>query len=102
MLEHGASRYRNYGCSAGPGGHACDVCLEGNAAKQRASRKRRAERLAADGSLVGHGTVSTYTNWGCRCDECRAAAAVVRNANGRALRRRRRREAGFGREWMMS
>ena len=32
-----------------------------------------------------HGTASTYNNWGCRCDLCRAASA----AYARELRARR-------------
>lgn len=27
-----------------------------------------------------HGKPSSYTNWGCRCDECRAAWAAYKRA----------------------
>jgi hypothetical protein len=30
-------------------------------------------RLAVDPTAAPHGQNSTYSNWGCRCDECRAA-----------------------------
>lgn len=33
----------------------------------------RRARLAADPSLAPHGELSTYNNWGCRCERCRAA-----------------------------
>lgn len=35
--------------------------------------QRRVARLIADPSLAPHGVPSTYTNWGCRCDECSIA-----------------------------
>lgn len=55
------------------GGCRCDECRRANADYQWALGRRRRRALAADPSIVEHGTPSTYTNWGCRCDECRAA-----------------------------
>jgi hypothetical protein len=49
--------------------------------------------LAIDPTLAAHGRESTYGNYGCRCDECRAA--WVKACKLRRLRRleRKRREA---------
>ncbi|MGH3497426.1 MAG: hypothetical protein ACRDP1_08180, partial [Nocardioidaceae bacterium] len=38
--------------------------------------QERAARLAADPTLAVHGKVSTYTNWGCRCNLCYVYAAA--------------------------
>lgn len=74
--RHGkATSYGNYGCR-------CELCA---AAWREAVKAKRAERRAtrvldADGFLVvtanvRHGVPSTYINWGCQCQPCRAAHA---------------------------
>jgi hypothetical protein len=44
------------------------AALEGNESRHR--------RLLADPTIAKHGSASTYLNWGCRCDPCRAAATA--------------------------
>jgi hypothetical protein len=39
---------------------------------KRDQRKHNAELLRKDPSIVKHGTLNAYDNYGCRCDECRA------------------------------
>jgi hypothetical protein len=45
----------------------------------------KAERVLIDGVLVAvlpperHGQLSTYKNFGCRCNRCRAAVDAVKN-----------------------
>ena len=54
--------------------------------------QERAAALAADPSIRPHGNVSTYTNWGCRCDACcEAKAAYHRWWEGLGGRRRKER-----------
>jgi hypothetical protein len=80
--SHGWSGYVHYGCG-------CDVCTMAHTNYQWWSRKRRAERLAADPTLAPHGEKQTYSNWGCRCAACRAA-----NARSSAEYRAQRKERG--------
>lgn len=57
--------------------------------KNRQARDaRRALQLAEDPTIVPHGTLSTYTNWKCRCVPCRGAntAAVAAARKERADR----------------
>ena len=66
---HGiASTYRSpkYACR-------CQPCRDANHVLQRIEDEKRKQRLAEDTSIVAHGLVSTYGNWGCRCSECSAA-----------------------------
>ncbi|MFI2426554.1 hypothetical protein ACH5A7_21070 [Streptomyces sp. NPDC018955] len=76
--RHGrASTYKS-GCR-------CTECREANRVYQAASNKRR----AADPALAdraGHGRASTYINYACRCDACKAA-------NSQRLREQRERRA---------
>jgi hypothetical protein len=51
------------------GGCRCDECAEGRRAADRARRRRRQERAAADPSIIPHGK-NGYADWGCRCDIC--------------------------------
>jgi hypothetical protein len=44
-----------------------------NLARNLRDRVRRSAALAADPSIRPHGNASTYNNWGCRCEPCRAA-----------------------------
>lgn len=48
----------------------------------------REERLAQDPTIVQHGTISTYRNWGCRCVQCRQANTLA-VAQARKLMRER-------------
>jgi hypothetical protein len=62
--RHGTiSSYRS-GCR-------CDACMEVNRRSRREGRKRSIARGIPD--RVPHGTASTYTNWACRCEACKAA-----------------------------
>ena len=40
---------------------------------QRKTKERRIERARKGVTEIPHGTVSGYSNWNCRCEECRAA-----------------------------
>ena len=79
---HGiASTYRStvYACR-------CQPCRDANAALQRKQVTRRA--AVVSDAEVQHGSVSTYINWGCRCDECKAAhsANLARQREARFAR----------------
>ena len=39
--------------------------------------EKRAQRVAGDPAVVQHGLRSTYVNWKCRCDSCKAAHAAL-------------------------
>lgn len=53
-------------------GCRCTQCREANRVYQAAATARRAaDPTAAD--IAGHGKRSTYANYQCRCDACRAA-----------------------------
>jgi hypothetical protein len=71
--QHGASGYRTYGCR-------CEICTADNTERARKERAARyAKRVLVAGVLVAvdahlsHGSVTTYTNWGCRCRPCGSA-----------------------------
>lgn len=74
MTNHGITGYYN-GCR-------CDTCATASAAwrKQRNDRRKQ-QRVLVAGRLIAplpteqHGKVSTYTNWFCRCRDCRTAAS---------------------------
>jgi len=62
--------------------------LRARAASSAAYRRRKRALLATEPGVV-HGTVSTYSNYMCRCDLCREAKSVAnakRNRSGRAGR----------------
>lgn len=72
-------------------GCRCGGCRAARCARTlelRAEKKSR--RVLIDGRLVAptneHGTISTYNNWGCRCDPC-VEAATAYHRRYRALRR---------------
>ncbi len=66
-LRHGDPRVRAAtGCR-------CVACQRSNGTKPLAPK---AARLAADPTLAPHGSLSTYNNWGCRCEPCREANRV--------------------------
>lgn len=75
LIDHGTMGGYLAGCK-------CSPCLAAKKAKSQAEGARRKARAAADPSVVPHGTVSGYRNWGCRCDPCclagRAASAKSR------------------------
>lgn len=67
---HGATKYIHDDCR-------CEDCTDGHRERMR---RRKAERfnlrVVESGqwvttAQVPHGRMSTYTNWGCRCGECR-------------------------------
>ena len=55
------------------GGEAAMTTRFAAAQARKARLVGKAAQLAADPTLARHGRPGTYTNWGCRCDECRAA-----------------------------
>lgn len=69
-------------------GCRCTQCREANRVYQAAATARRAANpTAAD--QAGHGKPSTYSNYLCRCDDCRAANAAA----SQAYRQRTKRSA---------
>lgn len=53
---------------------------------QVAARQARKQRTAANGGVAPterHGHASTYSNWYCRCEPCRAAWSVEMKRQGR-------------------
>lgn len=96
-------------CTDGPGGRPCDVCREASSLTRRRWRKARQEAIARDPSLRPHGNITTYQNWGCRCDKCRAVGTALRysyvydgelRANGYTKRAVKGGVRPFGREWL--
>jgi hypothetical protein len=64
-------------------GCRCDECRTISTQKAAARKWRRILRTVAGENgkpyavhAPRHGTLSTYTNWGCRCDPCRVANRV--------------------------
>ena len=49
-------------------------------------QQRRTADLIVDPTLAPHGSASTYSNWGCRCDDCRTAHAAKDSRTARAER----------------
>ncbi|MFE7954442.1 hypothetical protein [Streptomyces sp. NPDC057413] len=79
-VDHGHGDHRTYikGCR-------CTRCRE--AMRVRAVEKRAAWRSAPSAAdRAGHGKLSTYKNYGCRCEPCKAANTEATRA-GRAARR---------------
>lgn len=73
LIQHGTpARFRS-GCR-------CKLCVN----RQKACRSKRRliqlqrhlDMLAKDFNCVKHGSLSTYTNWGCRCVDCSEAMAA--------------------------
>jgi hypothetical protein len=61
------------------GSRECRACRQARGARNNApSRARRRQQLAEDPSCAPHGRASTYQNYGCRCDVCRAAQSAVK------------------------
>ena len=53
------------------GEEPCEPCRLASAAAARDGIEARRERMAnGEQPPGGHGNVSTYKNWGCRCDPC--------------------------------
>ncbi len=61
--RHGTRSMYNDGCG-------CRICMNAHAEYARALRQRLAARPVP---AEIHGKPSTYRNWSCRCDACRAA-----------------------------
>jgi hypothetical protein len=53
-------------------GCRCDGCKEANRDVQRAIKSRRIARFKSGVTKIKHG-VSGYSNWDCRCPDCRSA-----------------------------
>lgn len=60
-----------------PGGGDCMEC---DAERNRAKRKRYRDLVARNDPSVPHGKAATYANWGCRCEPCTAAWRKKRSA----------------------
>lgn len=58
----------------------CDACRIAWASYCREEREKRS-KVAPKNTRLKHGSISTYNNWGCRCDKCKAAAKTYRHAN---------------------
>lgn len=77
MSRHSANAYKNGYCR-------CPVCTSLHSEEKAAvKRARLAAREDIDCVLIAvavpeenHGRASTYRNYGCRCDPCRAAEAA--------------------------
>lgn len=68
-------------------GCKCDVCREGMRAENKRRKAERIERFRAGLLNPVHGSTSTYCNYDCRCEPCRAAWSVLmakRAANRKA------------------
>lgn len=84
-IEHGTQEaYARRKCS-------CQTCVAGNTARHRVLRKARFERrVLVEGRLVApvpperHGLMTTYNNWGCRCEACTKDATAYKVAARRA------------------
>jgi hypothetical protein len=89
-------------CKDGPRGAACETCREASARYIRRMRAKKRELLAADPSIRPHGNISTYQNWGCRCDECKAVGYAKRRQYPPYTEQVRQvpRPKPFGREWV--
>lgn len=96
-------------------GCRCAQCREGHRISRAELVAARRERLLADPTVRPHGVANTYTNWGCRCEPCRAACRAREAAPDRRRDRfnpfsprmeipgsrqgRGQRAEPFGREW---
>lgn len=67
-VPHGNNRYIMHKCR-------CDICRADHAWYQAEGVIKRRDRLH-ELPPEAHGRLGTYTNWGCRCDLCKAAASV--------------------------
>lgn len=74
MTDHRCGTRAGYVAHTRAGEEPCDPCREASAAAARDGIESRRARLAAgEDPPGGHGNVSTYKNWGCRCDPCTLA-----------------------------
>ena len=62
----------------------CEVCSAAHAWAQQEGTIKRRMRLD-ELSPSAHGRLSTYTNWGCRCDACRTATRDYKRARRAAF-----------------
>ena len=68
-FTHGLSGYVNRKCR-------CKVCRAANVAYCQRQRAKRASKPLPAGRR--HGVYTTYSNYGCRCERCKQAAADQR------------------------
>ena len=68
---HGTNLAYKRGCR-------CMTCRAAHSEYRAQYRAEKKAQLAADPSAAEHGVYSTYANWMCRCDPCKAAAAKVK------------------------
>lgn len=70
-----------------PDHQSCDVCLRTRRRMRDGYRARVRDGLPTGDSR--HGTTNGYLNYGCRCDECKAAWRAYNSAEARRARRLR-------------
>ena len=63
-------------------------CIKCRSAQAEARRRRNKRILDADPTAAKHGSINTYNDWMCRCQECRDALAAYH-------RRRKAKKAGL-------
>lgn len=62
------------------------ICITCARARQREKGRKRAELIKADPSLAPHGVLTTYSNWRCRCADCKAVwSAYMREYHQRRV-----------------
>lgn len=63
---HGTRTNYNRGCR-------CEECFEAQSTHNKEGKKRLAEEFKAGVREITHGTISSFVNYQCRCELCRAA-----------------------------
>jgi hypothetical protein len=84
MRTHGSNATYSAGCR-------CPQCTLAHRLDFDAWRHARYGKPVPD--HVQHGRVSTYNNWGCRCDECSAAISAYQHAYRSRVESRKARQA---------
>lgn len=71
---HGTRSMYQTGCR-------CQECKAAVASASRALRERQRQMAIDHPELIPHGTYTGYTNWCCRCDDCRKASREYQKAH---------------------
>lgn len=72
--EHGTAACYNQGCRY-------TECRQAGSIYHKGQRQRRAEMAAVNPDIIPHGTVSSYSNYNCRCEPCSKAKADSRKSH---------------------